>query len=205
MYSKIQKGASLAQRGRPRKFDRDQALRQALNVFWEKGFEATQIADLTAAMGLNPPSFYAAFTSKEASFREAFDLYLSTIGVRSISVLETTPDIRGAINAMLIASADNALGAPRAAGCLAALGLVNSLQDSPLRLRMATERRAMIQRIRLRLDRARSEGQLSTAIDTSGLAVFYASVVLALSLQAQDGAARPELMATIEGAMRALG
>jgi len=194
----------MALRGRPRKFDRDQALQQALNVFWEKGFEAAQIADLTAAMGLNPPSFYAAFTSKEALFHEAFDLYLTTIGVRSISVLETTPDIRDAINAMLIASADNALGAPRAAGCLAALGLVNSSQDSPLRLRMANERRAMIQRIRLRLDRARSEGQLSTETDASGLAVFYASVVLALSLQAQDGAARPELMATIEGAMCAL-
>lgn len=191
-------------RGRPRKFDRDQALQQALQIFWEKGFEAAQVGDLTAAMGINPPSFYAAFKSKEALFHEAFDLYLSTIGARSITALDDTSNVRAAIHAMLAASADNALGAPRAAGCLAALGLVNSPHDHVLRQRMAAERRAMIQRIHIRLEKGRSEGQLPPDADTSGLAVFYASVVLALSLQAQDGADRPELMATIQGAMHAL-
>jgi len=61
--------------GRPRAFDKDQALDKALHVFWEKGYEGTSVADLTEAMGINPPSLYAAFGNKDALFRKALDLY----------------------------------------------------------------------------------------------------------------------------------
>ena len=61
--------------GRPRAFDMDKALDQALHVFWAKGYEGTSIADLTEAMGINPPSLYAAFGNKEALFRQAMDRY----------------------------------------------------------------------------------------------------------------------------------
>ena len=61
--------------GRPRTFDMDQALDQALQVFWEKGYAGTSIADLTEAMGVNPPSLYAAFGNKEKLFKKALDRY----------------------------------------------------------------------------------------------------------------------------------
>src|SRR3990170_5917094 len=61
--------------GRPRALDRDKALDQALHVFWQNGYEGTSIADLTAAMGINPPSLYTAFGNKEALFRRALDRY----------------------------------------------------------------------------------------------------------------------------------
>ena len=67
-------------RGRPRGFDRDLALERLMQVFWAKGYEGAQLNDLTAAIGVKPPSFYAAFGSKEAAFREAIDLYIATIG-----------------------------------------------------------------------------------------------------------------------------
>ena len=69
----------MAARGRPRGFDRDSALRCAMLLFWERGYEATSISDLTAAMGINSPSLYAAFGSKEALFRESIELYGRTI------------------------------------------------------------------------------------------------------------------------------
>ena len=61
--------------GRPRAFDMNQALDRALDVFWRKGYEGASLCDLTAAMGINPPSLYAAFGNKEGLFRKALDRY----------------------------------------------------------------------------------------------------------------------------------
>jgi len=61
----------MSERGRPRSFDRAAALRRAMEVFWAKGYEGASLSDLTAAMGINSPSLYAAFGSKEALFLEA--------------------------------------------------------------------------------------------------------------------------------------
>src|SRR5258707_346174 len=62
-------------RGRPRAFDADKALNRALNIFWRKGYEGTSLRDPTGAMGITPPSLYAAFGNKESLFRKAMDRY----------------------------------------------------------------------------------------------------------------------------------
>src|SRR3569833_4427568 len=62
--------------GRPREFDVEQALDQALDVFWRNGYEGASIAELTQAMGISPPSLYAAFGTKEGLFRKALDRYI---------------------------------------------------------------------------------------------------------------------------------
>jgi AcrR family transcriptional regulator len=61
--------------GRSRKFNIDEAIAIATKLFWEKGYEGTSLAELTSAMGINPPSFYAAFESKAALFRIVLDRY----------------------------------------------------------------------------------------------------------------------------------
>ena len=61
--------------GRPRAFDIDEALEQALQVFWRKGYLGTSLTDLTEAMGINRPSLYATFGNKEALFRKVLDRY----------------------------------------------------------------------------------------------------------------------------------
>ena len=70
----------MATRGRPRTFDRAGALRRAMEVFWEHGYEGTSMSDLTAAMGIKSPSLYAAFGCKEELFREAVAYYNETLG-----------------------------------------------------------------------------------------------------------------------------
>ena len=62
--------------GRPREFDIERALDRALEVFWRNGYEGASIASLTEAMGINPPSLYAAFGNKEGLFRRALDRYV---------------------------------------------------------------------------------------------------------------------------------
>ena len=61
--------------GRPRAFDKDEALDRAMTVFWTKGYEGASLSELTKAMGINAPSLYAAFGNKEGLLRAALDRY----------------------------------------------------------------------------------------------------------------------------------
>ena len=63
--------------GRPREFDIETALDTAGELFWRKGYEGTSLSDLTGAIGITPPSFYFAFKSKEALFKQVVDRYQS--------------------------------------------------------------------------------------------------------------------------------
>ena len=77
----------MAERGRPRSFDRDAALQAAMRVFWREGYQGASIADLTGAMGIAPPSLYAAFGDKRALYLEALALYGETMGTALWAVL----------------------------------------------------------------------------------------------------------------------
>jgi AcrR family transcriptional regulator len=195
----------MATRGRPRSFDRDTALRRAIEVFWARGYEGAQLVDLTAAMGINPPSFYAAFGSKEALFREALDRYLTTDGAGSMQALETGATARRSILGMLTASAEIALASPGVGGCMLILGLVNSLPENDgLRRHLAGLRRETAERIRRRLRRGVADGDLPAGTDIGGLATFFGTVMQGLSLQARDGASREELLAAAVAAVKVL-
>ncbi|MFE8146020.1 TetR/AcrR family transcriptional regulator [Brenneria goodwinii] len=192
-------------RGRPRSFDRDTALQRAMEIFWAKGYEAAQLSELMAAIGINPPSFYAAFGSKEALYREALDLYLSTAGSASMKALAETGNVRDAVKAMLLASLDTALSSPSSGGCLVSLGLVNCQQQhAPLRDHMRELRRHTARLIGQRLERGVADGELAADTDSERLAVYFATIILGISLQAQDGAERGELLGIVETAMKAL-
>src|SRR5918994_4457729 len=100
----------MATRGRPRSFDRDLALRQAVELFWEQGYEGTSIADLTDAMGIASPSLYAAFGSKEELFREAIAFYCEDSPTEL--ALAREPTAREAVAAMVYDNAGDYVGPP---------------------------------------------------------------------------------------------
>ncbi len=91
----------MAARGRPRAFDRDDALRRAMEVFWQRGYEGASISDLTAAMGINSPSLYAAFRCKEQLLREAVAHYNEIEGSAAATALCELPTAREAIAEVL--------------------------------------------------------------------------------------------------------
>ncbi|MBP1873091.1 AcrR family transcriptional regulator [Ensifer adhaerens] len=195
----------MATRGRPRGFDRDLALQKIMDVFWAKGYEAAQLNDLTAAIGITPPSFYAAFGSKEQAFREAVSLYVETAGSSSMRALNTGETAQQAIRAMLLASIDVALNAPQSNGCLLILGVMNcQAETEPLYDLLKGLRKETVERVRARLERGVADGDLPQTTDIATLASYYGAIMQAISMQARDGARRPELEALVGPSLTAL-
>ncbi|QBS40147.1 TetR/AcrR family transcriptional regulator [Nocardia sp. CS682] len=194
----------MADRGRPRAFDRTEVLRRAMEVFWEHGYEGSSMSDLTSAMGINSPSLYAAFGGKEALFREAVGLYGQTDGGYTDRALREEPTARAAIDAML---RDNAIAytvEDKPHGCMVVLaGSTYTTRSESIRDFLIEKRRETTEEIRRRMDHGVAEGDLPADTNTPALAHFYATVLYGLSIQARDGASLAELTQSIDVAMAA--
>src|SRR5437763_16219860 len=117
----------MAKRGRPAGFDRAEALQQAMELFWARGYEGATLGDLQAAMGgISPPSFYNAFGSKEALFAEAVTLYVSTIASPPACALQGGETARDSIEAMLRESVESFSTPGKPHRCLLVGGATNS-------------------------------------------------------------------------------
>ena len=189
--------------GRPRAFDRDQALELALDVFWRKGYEGASLSDLTEAMGINPPSLYAAFGNKEALFCTALDRYME----RHEEVLREVlarPKARDAIAALLNRSAESLTDKSTPPGCLLVHGIAGAGDHAKcIRDELCKRRAANEKMIRKRLKRAKAEGDLPTDADPAALSRYIATVSEGMAVQAAGGATRAELRRIVETAMAA--
>ncbi len=109
-------------RGRPRRFDPDQAVATAQRLFHARGYDAVSLADLTEALGVNPPSFYAAFGSKAGLYARTLCRYSETEGVPFSELLRPGRPVAEALTAVLEESARRYGADPVSAGCLAIEG-----------------------------------------------------------------------------------
>ena len=196
----------MAERGRPRQFDREEALRRAMTLFWSRGYEGASLGDLTAAMGINKPSLYAAFGCKEALFREAVAFYDATEGEPVQRALDSAPTARAAVEAMLRVNADVYAGPKKPRGCMIVLSsLIGAAENEELRQFLAGLRRRGEDDLRRRIARGIAEGDVPSGADARRLAAFYTTVLQGLSIQARDGASRRALNAIVDDAMAAWG
>ena len=194
----------MAERGRPRSFDRSAALARAMELFWTKGYEGASISDLTEAMGIGSPSLYAAFGSKEALFREAIDLYGRTEGPAIWDAVENAPDARSAVAGFLTATAHSFSRPGKPRGCMVVLSQLNPTEASASVCAALRENRAQGQSgLERRLRRAVEVGELAPGTDVAALAAFYLTVQQGMSIQARDGASEETLLAVAKGAMAA--
>ena len=195
----------MANRGRPRTFDPDTALRQALDVFWERGYEGTSLSDLAQAMGIASASIYACFGSKEDLFRKVMALYATTSGEPPRRALREQPTARTAVHAMLRATADQITGPDTPHYCMLILAApTGAVEHHAVREFLADRRRDMHATIRDRLARGVTDGDLTippAALDP--VARYYTTVVQGMSVQARDGATRADLETVITCAMAA--
>ena len=189
--------------GRPRAFNMDQALDQALHVFWKKGYEGTSIIDLTEAIGINPPSLYAAFGNKETLFKKALDRY-ETRRDEIFEAAFAAPTAYKAIQLLLEGTAERLSGRDGPSGCLMVqAALCGGEECDSVRKDLAARRAKGEVLIRKRLERGKKEGDLPKDADLIGLARYLTTVMQGMSVQAASGASRKELRAIVNTALRA--
>ncbi len=195
----------MSERGRPRSFDRQEALRRAMEVFWEKGYEGASMPDLTRAMGIASPSLYAAFGSKQALFTEAVALYQDTVGRDIWQALEQITPVRAALEAFLINTA-NAYSQPDVpAGCMIILGTAPVADETNVvACGLKRLRAGNTEKLQQCLERAIARGELPARFDCRAAALLFATVQNGMSLLARDGATLPDLLAVAHSTLAAL-
>lgn len=191
-------------RGRPRSFDRDAALEAAMKTFWQSGYEGASMAALTEAMGINSPSLYACFGSKENLFKEAVELYLATEDRKTRATLSEQTRARAAMQSMLRRAVANLADPAGCRGCLLVLGDSNAAPGHEGVHRYLAQRRKEIQAaLEERLKRGIADGDLPPHADIEAIAAFYMTVMQGLSLRARDGASREAMLQVADAAMAA--
>ena len=190
-----------APKGRPREFCVDQALAEALHVFWAKGYDGASMTDLTEAMGITKPSLYAAFGNKEALFHKALDLYEQEKLEYGRAALEQ-PTARKVAEFYLRGAIDVHGGTDDPKGCM---GLISSLACSPEAESIKADvvrRRASSQRLLVeRFERAKAEGDIPAHVDAEGLTSVLYALLQGITVQAGAGATHAELERLVDTSM----
>jgi AcrR family transcriptional regulator len=189
--------------GRPRSFNREQALEAAMRVFWRQGYEGSSLTALTAAMGINRPSLYAAFGDKAGLFREAVARYGTGPG-RYIRRALGQPKARQVAEMLLRGAVAVATDAANPRGCLWVQGaLVASTEGEPIRREMIALRDGGTAQVHERFERARRESDLPADTDVQALTLFLVSVMNGIAVQASSGRSREALNSAVDLALRA--
>lgn len=190
--------------GRPRTFDRGEALKKAMMVFWEKGFEGATMAELIAVIGMKAPSVYAAFGNKDTLFREAVELYKEQVEQGPLKALYASTSILDALESSLNETV-KMLSGTEVSGCLIMVGAINcapEYQEHVQYLRnMRSKYKEALQR---RFAQAKEDRQLLEETDAAALAEFYLGFIHGLALRAKDGSTQKELQSSCQFAMGVL-
>ena len=181
-------------RGRPRSFDREEALAAAAHTFWALGYEGASITDLTEAMGITPQSLYAAFGSKAELHREALIWYRGHVGAFGPQILAQEVDVVRAFERILLAWADQYARKEHPRGCMISTAVLRCASENrPVAEHVSSLRLGALAMFRERLERGVKEGNLKPDTDIAALARFLGALVQGMSVQAQDGASGEEL------------
>jgi AcrR family transcriptional regulator len=190
--------------GRPREFDAETALDQAMEVFWRHGYEGATIAQLTEAMGINPPSLYACFGNKEGLLKAALDRYTKLRGVWMNEVV-AAPTARDVAERMLMGIAEKQTDPANPPGCLLVQGGIacgSGSENVPFEL--AARRAENEDQLRDRFVRAKAEGDLKPTSDPAALARYVSAVSVGMGVMASSGSDREALRQVASVAVQAI-
>lgn len=190
--------------GRPREFDANVALDRAMEVFWRHGYEGATIAQLTEAMGINPPSLYACFGNKEGLLKAALDRYTELRGAWMDEVV-AAPTAREVAERMLMGIAEKQTDPANPPGCLLVQGGIacgTGSENVPFEL--AARRAQNEEQLRDRFIRAKAEGDLKPTSDPAALARYVSAVSVGMGVMASSGSDREALRQVASVAVQAV-
>lgn len=167
-------------KGRPRAFDREHALNQALILFWRQGYEQTSVSDLCNALDINPPSLYAAFGSKKELFFLATDYYLRQYLDAVWAQIDVHADFAVAVRCFFQAAAQNMSLQDMPHGCMI-LSQSRQIHDVEIQTRLREIREYSLSRFRNRIKRAINDKQLNPNTNIELLATLLLVYVEGLS------------------------
>lgn len=190
--------------GRPRTFDRDAALERALHVFWQRGFEGASLPELTAAMGINRPSLYAAFGCKEELFRQAMCRYADlSAEILTAALAEPTP--RQLVERLLTGGIKLVTGRDTPRGCFLVQGaLACGEAGANVQREQSSRRSESERRLRDRLFQFQQASQLRAGTDIAALARLVCAVQYGFAVQAAGGVSRADLLRAAELVVQAI-
>ncbi len=162
-------------------------------LFWRHGYEGVSIGDLTKAIGIAPPSLYAAFGSKAGLYQQAMARYEETLGCLDVAVIGSAKSLAEAVRLLLEGAVRNVTQRKHERGCMISSGLVTCHPDHAAIAREAAARREALRgKIVQALSSFAGDDQVQR------LARHLAAVMQGISIQAHDGVAPQELHDIVE-------
>ncbi|UHC18963.1 TetR/AcrR family transcriptional regulator [Methylobacterium currus] len=179
--------------GRPWSFDRDAAVETAMRLFWRHGYEGVSVGDLTKAIGVAPPSLYAAFGNKAGLYRQALARYEETNGGPDPAAIGSASSLPEAVRRLLEGAVAAVTRWENERGCMISSGLVACHPDhAELARDAATRREALRGRI------AQALSPFAPDDEVQRMARYLAAVMQGISIQARDGVASSDLQGIVE-------
>lgn len=190
-------------RGRPKCFNEQQALQKAMLLFWEHGYEATSISELTHALELTAPSLYSSFGDKAELFYKCIDYYLAHEACPIETIFLEARTAKVAFELFLYDNVQRLVQPDKPSGCMLVVATMNCSDNAQAIQHNILEKRLQIkQRLLDRLMQGVASGDLAATAPLQEMADFYATVLQGLTMQARDGATVEQLHKVVEHAMR---
>ena len=173
---------------RKKEFQPDEIVQAAMQVFWERGYEATSIQDLVEGTGLSRSSLYNTFESKHHLYLDALKCY-SSVTAANIAILSGQGQARDLIEQVLMNILHDELNPKPSRGCFAAkASLEISAQDPQIASVLQQNFQSLCQAFAQLISRAQGTGEISTQQDPEALALFFVNTMQGMRILAKGTA-----------------
>ena len=187
----------MSRTGRPREFNRDAAVKLAMNLFWQKGYESTSLAELRKTLGnLSAASFYSAFGSKYELYKECLDLYTHTCGETLSLLSDPIVPAKVAIKNMLVKTISLQTSMQTPTGCMAVLSGLNCCEENEEVEQLALSiRNGIRQALEDCIERGIKNNEWNiSSTDTESFVIMIDTFLNGISIQSRDAFNRRKLM-----------